>query len=247
MALTPSPSGAEELPTLQSRLEEEAKKECIRGQTDLGTLEARFLDLLRKHDSPTEKGQIYAATAFLFFRTDASEYLPEILEYSKKALAHPLPPVEATLTYRRCADALMFKYSGAKGEAFTAGRREMASFYLNAIKVAVDNMGTTPRNVKSYMLPPLQNELLIQRHGVSELLVGLYTRQPYATQELKRLATEIVKNDKAVDELVQDIEDHIAGKQGRDWFEPFRPPPQPARDPKVEEALRRLKTPDPAK
>ena len=50
------------------------------------------------------------------------------------------------------------------------------------------------------------NELLAQRDTLENQIVFLYTRQPYATEELKKIATDVLNNEAAVQRLVAKVE-----------------------------------------
>lgn len=85
------------------------------------------------------------------------------------------------------------------------------------------------RHLADWQRVRLLNELVALRRVLTRNIVGSYSNKPYATDELKELATEILKNDEVVQQLVAAVQQNTGEA-------PPPPPPLPSA-PSVREAL----------
>ncbi|HDL64122.1 MAG TPA: hypothetical protein ENH12_01890 [Proteobacteria bacterium] len=114
--------------------------------TDWGELEIECLKLLKKFDSPEDKGEIYATVAFIYsdkgynpLAGDITGQLSKTIEYCKKALEYPLNVVTACQIYSSWADALQIKYRNTDGGKFATARRQIIIPCLEGLKLILDN------------------------------------------------------------------------------------------------------------
>jgi len=164
--------------------------------------------------------------------------LPKTIEYCKKALQYPLAPLTACAIYGKWTDALMCRYWSYPKEEFVKRRREATVLCLTGLKLALDNnapkeMPEGPPMVSKYECPTdspeyqeilreheeqlrarrrweIETELYFQRGALTQRCVSLYTHEPYATDELRRLAGEILKGyDAVVEEILTEVEAKI--------------------------------------
>lgn len=169
--------------------------------------------------------------------------IPKALEYSKKALEYPLEVTTACEMYSRWAGSLMVQYWERTEGEFVKIRQEAIVPCLTGLKLALDNKAPKKRQtlpiinlfdydgpetdpvyqemlkkhkeqVANYKKVKVQNELYMQRKVLTQRCISLYSHKPYATDELRRLAQEILKNHfDVVEELVTEVEAKIAQKE----------------------------------
>lgn len=111
--------------------------------TDWGKLEAECLTLIQDHNSPEEKGKIYATIALIYAEKGWSSSedirIPKALKFCKKALDYPLEATTACKMYGGWADSLMVEYWEHAEEEFVKLRREAIVPCLTGLKLALDN------------------------------------------------------------------------------------------------------------
>jgi hypothetical protein len=112
--------------------------------TDSATLEAECLGLIVDHNTPLEKGKIYATMAFIYSDRgygpdDASYIATQALRYSMKALEYPLDPLTACYMYVRGSDALVAQSRGDPNRTFVEAREQAVDLCLKGLKLALDN------------------------------------------------------------------------------------------------------------
>lgn len=111
--------------------------------TDWGKLEAECLKLVQDHNSPEEKGKIYATIARIYaekgYCSREDVRIPKALEYSKKALQYPLEVTTACGMYGRWTGSLMVTYWSYPEEEFIKVRQEAIVPCLIGLKLALDN------------------------------------------------------------------------------------------------------------
>jgi hypothetical protein len=119
---------------------------------DSEALEAHALDLLKDHNTPTEKGMIHAAICLGYSAKGYSSSnergvrLGKTIEYGKKALQNPLPDVQLSCrVHGSVAGAMFIKAREGPPERFAEGRREAIVTCLKGLKVALDNKAPRER------------------------------------------------------------------------------------------------------
>ena len=209
--------------------------------TDWGKLEAECLTLVQDHNSPEEKGKIYATIALIYAEKGYSSRedvrIPKALKYCKKALQYPLDVRTACEMYGRWTGSLMVTYWSYPEEEFVKLRQEAIIPCLTGLRLALDHNAPkeypkTPPPVGKYDSPDdeelmkkhkqelaarkkweFESELYFQRKVLTQICVSLYSHKPYNTDELKNFAEQILKNyDDAVKELLAQVGAQIAQK-----------------------------------
>ncbi len=106
-------------------------------------LESQCLELIRDHNSPAEKGKIYATIALIYseagWHSSEDVRIPKALQYTKKALEYPLEPITACKMYGGRADCLMVGYYRRTEDELVKIRREAIAPCLTGLKLALDN------------------------------------------------------------------------------------------------------------
>lgn len=199
--------------------------------------------LLAAHPAPEDRGRIYADLAEVLCNTGMKD--PEaIILATKDALACPLDPSVSMRVHVAYGDALQVKNRGVTDDALRAVRGDIAKVYLEGVKVGLDGgapeeklpllpveilniRGDEPRFQKAIRehdeaaaneIRKHANELLERRNALEGQVVYLYTRRPYDTDELKRIAADALKNDSAVQRIVAKVDAGILKREeaGRD-------------------------------
>jgi hypothetical protein len=115
-------------------------------------LEENCLKLLKDHNSPTEKGMIYATITLIYSRhgygssNDGKYKLTKSIEFGKKALKYPIPDVLLKCrVYSDLAGAIFIKAKEDPNENFIESRRRAVDIALKGLKIALDNKAPKER------------------------------------------------------------------------------------------------------
>lgn len=217
-------------------------------ETDTASVEKQYLKLLDTYEAPDDVGRIYAAIGKMHANAGLTD--PDAAaEYAQRALGLPLDPLTQMQTWVVLGDASQVQYSGVTGNDLARARAVIVRHYLEGIKVAAD-LGMPNEKTKVPMAgfltwrgPPddpeyltmkerndklvaagqearRANEFFDRRQTLEGQIVFLYTRWPLATDELRRIAKEILENDSAVESLLAKvkagIDERIAKMAERD-------------------------------
>lgn len=132
--------------------------------------EENCLKLIKDHNSPTEKGMIYATVTLLYARkgltlpSEKETRFAKIFEYGKKAIEHPIPDVLINCeVHDRLAGAMFVKAMEGPKERFAEGRREAIVICLKGLKVALDNKA--PKERPDFPPPMLVPHMITQNKG----------------------------------------------------------------------------------
>jgi len=214
--------------------------------TDWTKLEAECLELVKDHNSPTEKGEIYATIARIYsekgYSSSVDIRIAKALKYCQKALEYPLEVTTACHIYGRLTGAMMVGFWERPKEEFIKIRQKTIVPCLTGLKLALDHKAPeqwkTPPGVMSIGgISPnsprynemkkkheeqllaqkkweFENKLYFERKAFLQRCVSLYSHEPYNTDELKRIADQILRSyPDAVKELVSKVESEIARKE----------------------------------
>lgn len=194
--------------------------------------------LLEKHPSPEEKGQIYRRMVQTIANTGM--LAPgKAIEYSQKALELTSDPLEKLEIYSHWGDACRFLRGVAKGNDLAQARRAAMAPYLQGLalieasqvseekpKIPKSSFLTYdgPKDTEDYRrlikeqederkaveLALFQSKMIDYRTRLTGQIVYLYSRFPFATDELKSLATEALGNPMIVNKLIDKVRTQIA-------------------------------------
>jgi hypothetical protein len=185
-------------------------------------------ELLKKYPGPKEQGAIYYQLAHIHAQSGVRE--PDrIIEYARKALDFPLEPSQRMRLYVYRGDAIQVKQARSPVATW---RKEAALPYLQGLKgtlryrlpeippelpiVAAYDVDGPPaevekfrqeheRAVASYQEAEFQRDMIRHRNVLTQQLVGLYSRKPYATEELEQLARQTLDAPVAVERLMKSL------------------------------------------
>lgn len=200
----------------------------------LEALETEFKALLEKHEAPEDKALIYAELAYTWAQTGMLR--PEkTIEYSKKALWGQLTdPLARMRLYVYWGDAIQLSRGPVRGKELAEVRKEAVIPYLTGLKEMLkqdlpeakpeipimtilndDGPRDSPEHArveaqnKAAMLARWQCDMIDRRETLIGQIVYMYSRSPFATEELQALATDVVGNAKMVDKIVSRVKAKI--------------------------------------
>ncbi len=195
----------------------------------------------------------------------------KVAEYCEKALQYPQEVPDSCRFYSFWGAALQAQCYKSGEEDFSVARREIVIPYLKTLKFVFDNLTSRESqnlpSVVAYDVPPsdphygeivrkhnrqmnkwkevkLNNKLLRYKDVLVPKVVSLYSQKPYATDELRELAGEILKKEDTVKELISLVTNKIKDKDP-DYVEPRPSTEQPEKEPRKEEQPISGKVPKP--
>jgi len=215
----------------------------IVGQNDgtvatLSKLEPQLLALLQDHQSPEEKGVIYASIAEMYaergYTPPDDPRTANKVKYAKLALQHPLDPLNVCRMYSIWSDSLLSSYPPP--EELRAARRKAALAMLLGLRSALEHapaskvpvppveVKTTDtldakaleaedaenrREMEANVQARRLNELIDYREAFVRRCVELYTQRPYDPEELRSFSEILLAGH---EEAVKDIIDKLAAR-----------------------------------
>jgi hypothetical protein len=233
LLMTPWPIVAqgEEAGGLTAELRQDlARLEALRNgrDTPLNRVDQLGQELLKKYSDSKEQGAIYYHLAHIHAQSGVRE--PDrIIEYTRKALDFPLEPSQRMRLYVYWGDAIQVKQARSPVGTW---RKEAAQPYLQGLKEVLPyRLPETPPKlprVTAYDVdgPPevvererqehkremaarqeakFQRDMIQHRNVLTQQLVSLYSRKPYATEELEQLASEKLNDPAAVKRLMKSL------------------------------------------
>ena len=166
-------------------------------ETNWAKLEAECLKLVKDHNSPEEKGKIYATIALIYaekgYTSREDVRIPKALEYCKKALQHPLEATTACEMYGRWAGSLMVTYWSYPEQEFIKVRQEAIVPCLTGLKLALDNKAP-----KKWQPPPAVGKYNISPNDPEYQRLMEKYKEEIATREKIMLQNKLYLQRKAL-------------------------------------------------
>ena len=110
---------------------------------NLPTFEARCLELLVDHNSPSEKGKIYATMTLMYaekgFISAQDPRVAKTIRYARKSLEQPLDVLAGCEMYSRWAGGLIAQSRNYSESHFSEQRSKTIQVCLKGLKLALDN------------------------------------------------------------------------------------------------------------
>lgn len=205
-------------------------------QTNFLEVDSRCDKLLQDNQSREDQGEIYFAWAQFYATSGGAMKMPgKTIELVRKALEYPLDPVKRLQMFVYWGDAMQFASPGVTGEDLAAARRRAVMPYLSGLKEALDQdlldekpempgVGfftyDGPSDSKEYRELKRRQDKLIEAQRIArfqqdmiqfrDVLTGqvafLYSRMPFAEDEIRKLATDTLQDEKAVKRLMSAVE-----------------------------------------
>lgn len=160
------------------------------GIADPNTLEMRCLQLVEDHNTPDERGMIYAMATFVYCERGLGHAearnlrIAKTIEYAEKALEYPLNVLTSCRVYGYYCDALSVAGKNEQGDGQRQARRRAAIACAKGLKIALDS------NAPSEMpaAPPAVTVNAFSPHGRTPERVALrLEKEEAARDEYRRL------------------------------------------------------------
>ena len=163
----------------------------------------------------------------------------KVIEYAQKALACPLEPQMELQMYIYWGDSVQTAHAGVTGDQLVVVRREAVMPYLQGLKAALKyNLPDDPPDLPAIddfviVRGPLRaaenernmrrnaeqaraqeevrrtREYVRMRESLINQVVYVYSRRPFATDEIRALATQVIADDHSVARLMSAVEDAV--------------------------------------
>lgn len=197
-------------------------------KTPFAEVDRRADELLRKYPDPKDQGQIYFELVQVYGQSAGPPQ--RIIEYAKKALQLPLEPSQRFRLYTYWGDAVLLL---KPAEPLADRRRAATVVFLDGLmQLRKFNLPEKPPEIPLVTLYDLDDgareaeeqyrrdmaaveqahfvrAMIRHRDVLTGQIVWLYARKPFATDELRELATKTTKDPQLVARLVKAVEAKI--------------------------------------
>ncbi len=219
--------------------------------TPFDEVEKRCNELLKEYTDPNDQGKIYFELVQVEGQS-GFQRPTKILEFINKALECPQEPLKETRLYIYWGDAIQTANRGVHNQELVVARREAAMPYLLGLKETLKYSlpETKPKlpsvNRERYAGPPGTNEYLeiirrneeqmnawrfakLQRDMIDHRdisngqIASMYSRFPWASEEIRELATKILQDKTAVDRLMVQVDKGVQQRVKELGWEPQPP------------------------
>lgn len=172
---------------------------------DPNVLEMRCLELIEDHNTPAERGMIYASATFVqcergFGRaSERALRVAKTIQYAQKALEYPLDTLTSCRIYGYYCDALSTASLATPEKERGQGRRQAAIACLEGLKIALDN--DAPGEMPTAPLPVVYNAFGFNGE-MSEEVTRMAETQKVERDEYKRLRELFLQRRALIDRCV---------------------------------------------
>ena len=202
-------------------------------ETPFGEVERRAQELLLQYAKPADQGRICWQVADVY--AQSGQVRPDAtIAWAKKALQFPIGPARRLELYMAWGHAVQVKHAGVRGEQLAAARREAIVPYLEGLREAlgyklpknvperkmatlIDDPQATEQELRrlrdqsaALKLQMFQERMILRRGILTDAVAFMYSRIPFAPEELRGLATEKLQDEAAVECLMKVVEEAMA-------------------------------------
>lgn len=217
--------------------------------TPFDEVENRCNELLKEYTEPEEHGKIYYELTKVEGQS-GFQRPAKAIEYAKKALELPQDPWKKVRLYIYWGDTIQIANRGVHNQKLVAARRKAALPYLYGLKETlqydipevkpdlprVDRFQAHPgtmqyqrlmqkhkEQVKAREKARFQRAMIQHRDILTSQTSTMYSRFPFASNEIKELATQVLEDEKAVERLMSAVNAAVQQRIKELGWEP--PPP----------------------
>lgn len=219
--------------------------------TPFDEVEKRCNELLQKFTKPEEHGQIYYELTKVEGQS-GFQRPAKAIEYAKKALELPQEPWKKVRLYIYWGDTIQVAHRGVHNQKLVTARRKAVMPYLLGLKetlhydlpeVKPDLPGVDkfdyggPSDTEEYRSikrkhqeqvearkkAKFQRAMIQHRDVLTSQTSTMYSRFPFASNEIKELATQVLEDEKAVERLMSAVNAAVQQRIKELGWEP--PPP----------------------
>lgn len=216
--------------------------------TPFDEVEKRCNKLLQKYTKPEEQGRIYYELTKVEGQSGLQRPAKAI-EYAKKALELTQDPWKKVRLYGYWGSAIEVAHRGTHDEEMAKGRREAVIPYLQGLRqlqqynlpevkppIPMASFITHPgqtdsetyrklklkqeKEVAAQKLAKLQRSMIQHRDILTLQVSGMYSRFPWASDEIRKLATRILKDEADVERLMSAVDAAVQQRRRELGWEP---------------------------
>jgi hypothetical protein len=211
-------------------------------------VEKRCNELLKKYTEPEEQGKIYFELVQVEGQSGFQR--PEkTLDYINKALERPQEPLKKVRLYIYWGDAIQTANRGVRGQQLLAPRRKAAMAYLNGLKETLQydlpevkpdipiatiytQLGREDteeyqsirrkhrEQIEAQQKARFQQDMIQHRDVLTSQISSMYSRFPWASDEIRELAKQILEDETAVERLMSAVNAAVQQRMRELGWEP---------------------------
>lgn len=212
--------------------------------------------LLQEYTTPEEHGRIYYQLAHVYAQSGLVKP-DKTIQYAEKALGYPLESVKRLRLYLYWGDAIQVTHAGVRGKQLVAARKEAVMPYLMGLKetlghglsekrpelpVLVDRQRYSgppdteeyhkarrmvEQQVQARKLAKQQYHMFELRDSLTNQTAYLYSRFPFASNEIEQLARKMLEDEAAVERLMKAVKEAVHKSMKSAGWEPKLLPGDP--------------------
>ena len=219
--------------------------------TPFDEVEKRCNKLLQKYTKPEEQGKIYYELTKVEGQS-GFQRPAKAIEYAKKALELPQDPWRTARLHGYWGSAIQVAHRGTHDKEMVKARREAVIPYLQGLRKLqqynlpevkpripmagfITHDGPTDseeyrkmklkheKEVAAQKLAKFQRSMIEHRDILTLQVSGMYSRFPWASDEIRELATKILKDEDAVERLMSAIDAAVQQRIRELGWEPELP------------------------
>ncbi|MFC1780794.1 hypothetical protein ACFLZ8_00840 [Planctomycetota bacterium] len=205
--------------------------------TPFDEVDRRCNELLQEYTEPNDQGKIYFIRVQVEGQSGFRR--PEkILEFIEKALELPQEPLKKVRLYIYRGDAIQTDNRGVHNQELIVARREAAMPYLYGLKEMLqydlpeekpelpivnrvryagppdteEYLEIKRRNeeqMAAWRLAKFQRDMISYRDVLNSQISGMYSRFPWASDEIRELATKILEDKTSVERLMSAVDEAV--------------------------------------
>jgi len=219
--------------------------------TPFDEVEKRCNKLLQTYTEPEEQGRIYYELTKVEGQS-GFQRPAKAIEYAKKALELPQDPWRTTRLYEYWGSAIQVAHRGTHDKEMAKARRQAVILYLQGLRELqqydlpevkppipmagfITHAGPTDseeyrklkrkqeKEIAAQKLAKFQRSMIEHRDILTLQVSGMYSRFPWASDEIRELATKILKDKDAVERLMSAVDAAVQQRIRELGWEPELP------------------------
>jgi len=223
--------------------------------TPFDEVEKRCNELLERYTKPEEQGMIYYQLTKVEGQS-GFQRPGKIIEYIKKALDLPIDPLKKVRLYIYWGDAIQVAHRGVHNQELVTARRKAVMPYLQGLKetlkhnlpevkpdlpivhgyrywrvhvpnIAAELKRKNEEEMAAWKFAKFQRNMIQHREVLTGQISGMYSRFPWASDEIRELATKILEDETAVERLMSAVDKAVQKRMQELGWEPEHPDMSP--------------------
>lgn len=223
--------------------------------TPFDEVEKRCNELLERYTKPEEQGMIYYQLAKVEGQS-GFQRPGKAVEYVKRALEYPQAPWEKIRLHIYWGDAIQVAHRGMHNQELVTARRKAVMPYLQGLKetlkhilpevkpdlpivhgyrywrvhvpnIAAELKRKNEEEMAAWKFAKFQRNMIQHREVLTSQVSTMYSRFPWASDEIRELATKILEDETAVERLMSAVDKAVQKRIQELGWEPGLPDMSP--------------------